>query len=154
MQDITRDKEKYPRIIIAVLISMAFIFMGFGMICSFTYGAGQKPLISDELPYSFFFDVIRVLFIFNVIFSYPLQLYPANAIIEGYLFSKMPKSKKRQTYKNISRTIVVAYTVWLTLFLGDKVQNFLSINGALSNTPIAFLLPALFHYKKCAETPQ
>ena len=34
----------------------------------------------------------------------------------------------------------------------NNLTKFLSITGALTCTPIAFILPALFHYKACAQT--
>ena len=55
--------------------------------------------------------------------------------------------------KNNSRTILVFFTVCLTIMLGDKLDKFLSILGALTCTPIAFTFPAMFHLKAVAETP-
>ena len=55
-------------------------------------------------------------------------------------------------FKNNSRTLLVFGTVCLTIMLGDKLDKFLSILGALTCTPIAFTFPALFHLKACAET--
>jgi proton-coupled amino acid transporter len=47
---------------------------------------------------------------------------------------------------------MVAFTVIISLALGQKLTEFLSLLGGLACTPIAFTLPALFHYKLCAET--
>lgn len=47
---------------------------------------------------------------------------------------------------------MVAFTIVLALSLGDSLNQFLSLLGSLACTPIAFTLPALFHYKLCAET--
>jgi len=47
----------------------------------------------------------------------------------------------------------VALTVIVTILLGDKLDKFLSILGAVSCTPIAFIFPALFHLKASAKTP-
>jgi proton-coupled amino acid transporter len=55
--------------------------------------------------------------------------------------------------KNNSRTLLVFGTVCLTVTLGDKLDKFLSIVGALTCTPIAFTFPALFHLKSVASTP-
>ena len=84
--------------------------------------------------------------IFNLCITYPLNIYPTNTVIESYLFKGWPKSWKRKWSKNIFRVIVVAATVVLTCSLKrmDKLQ---SLNGALCCTPIAFILPTLFHYK-------
>ena len=46
----------------------------------------------------------------------------------------------------------MAASVALALILWDSLTKFLSVTGALTCTPIAFILPALFHYKACAET--
>ena len=54
--------------------------------------------------------------------------------------------------KNMTRTIIVIASVALALILWDNLTKFLSVTGALTCTPIAFILPALFHYKACAET--
>ena len=42
-------------------------------------------------------------------------------------------------------TIVVALSIY------NKLESFLSIVGSVSCTPIAFTLPAWFHYKACAK---
>ena len=55
-------------------------------------------------------------------------------------------------FKNHSRSILVFFTVCLTIMLGDKLDKFLSILGALTCTPIAFTFPALFHLKAVANT--
>ena len=46
----------------------------------------------------------------------------------------------------------MAMSCVVALVINDKLDRFLSITGALTCTPIAFTLPALFHYKACAET--
>lgn len=92
------------------------------------------------------------MFSLNLVFSYPLVLYPAHVLLENYLYAGWPKSRKRQCSKNLNRTLLVAFTVAVTLLLDDKLGAFLSINGAVTCTPITFGIPALFHYKKVAET--
>jgi len=52
----------------------------------------------------------------------------------------------------LTRTLLVGIAVGLTIGIGEKLNKFLSIAGALTCSPIAFTFPALFHYKSCAET--
>ena len=54
--------------------------------------------------------------------------------------------------KNVSRTIIVASSCVVALMIYDKLDRFLSVTGSLTCTPIAFILPALFHYGGVAET--
>ena len=93
------------------------------------------------------------MFSLNLVFSYPLVIHPANIVIEDWLFKGWPKTRTRQMSKNISRTIIVGSSVVVALLVYDKLDRFLSITGALTCTPIAFILPALFHYGGVAATP-
>lgn len=95
---------------------------------------------------------ILILFMLNLVFSFPLVLYPAHKIVEQYLYTGWKKSKKRQWSKNLNRTLLVLAITILTIALGNKVDKFLSLLGALTCTPIAFCFPSLFHYKACATT--
>ena len=73
-------------------------------------------------------------------------------IFENYLFDGWEKTKKRMWSKNINRAFIVAICCGVTLLLGQKLDKFLSILGALCCTPIAFIFPSLFHLKLCAST--
>lgn len=80
------------------------------------------------------------------------MLYPVNLVVEGHLYAGWPKSRKRQMFKNLNRAVTVIFTIVLALYIWEKLDLFLSVTGALFCTPIAFIFPALFHYKACAET--
>jgi proton-coupled amino acid transporter len=54
--------------------------------------------------------------------------------------------------KNTSRSILVVFTIVFTILLGDNLDYFLSTLGAVSCTPVAFTLPALYHLKAVANT--
>ena len=109
----------------------------------------QKPLITDNLPSGWIVYTIKILFAINLFFTYPLQIYPANIIIESYLYKGMAKTKKRQMLKNINRTIMVLFTIVFCLLMGDAIDKFISLLGSLTCTPISFTLPCIFHLKLC-----
>ena len=96
---------------------------------------------------------VKIIFGGMLIISYALVLYPAHTTIEKHLYKGWPKSAKRQWCKNLNRTILCSIIALFTLSLGDKLTEFIAIIGALSMTPQAFILPTLFHFKICAETP-
>lgn len=95
---------------------------------------------------------VKVLFALNLVFSYPLVIHPANMVIEDWLFKSWAKTRKRQMSKNLSRTFIVATSCVVALLIYDKLDRFLSVTGSLTCTPIAFILPALFHYGGVADT--
>ena len=154
VMEITEKQDVFPKVLFAVITTVFILYLAFGLFCFFVYGSAlATPLITSNLPPTNPVSwVIKILFCFNLIFSYPLVIYPANMIIESYLFGKMPFSTFRKWLKNLYRTIMVGFTVIIALLLGNALGSFLALLGAFSCTPIAFTLPALFHYKLVAKT--
>lgn len=157
--DITANPKQYPTILMAVMTTVLVVYLSFGEFCYFVYGDDlqSNPIILNNLPIDttfnkVFISILRILFSINLFFTYPLVIFPANMIIESYIFKNMVKSRKRQWLKNLYRTGMVAFTVVLALSLGNSLNEFLSLLGSLACTPIAFTLPALFHYKLCAKS--
>jgi len=154
VQDVTKNPETYHRIVIGVIFTVAVIYISFGQFCVMAWGDKlDTPLITDELGEGPAAWIVKILFAVNLVFSFPLVLYPAIMIVENYLYTGWPKSKKRQLSKNIDRTLMVAFVTILTVALKQKLDKFLAILGALACTPVAFVFPSLFHFKACAETP-
>lgn len=67
---------------------------------------------------------LKVIFCFNLIFTYPLMLHPANIAIESYLFGSWPKSKRRQWSKNLFRACMVIFTVVITVLMEKDLSYF------------------------------
>jgi solute carrier family 36 (proton-coupled amino acid transporter) len=94
--EVTEKPEQYPKILTYVLVTVMVLYVSFGQFCLFVYGDEiQSPLITTNLPKGVVVYIIKILFAINLFFTYPLQIYPANIIIESYLYRDMPKTRKR-----------------------------------------------------------
>ena len=72
--------------------------------------------------------------------------------MEHNIFKGVKKGVKRYWLRNLFRALLVLFTVIVALWLGDKLDKFLSLLGGIACIPITFTLPALFHYKLVAKT--
>jgi hypothetical protein len=72
-------------------------YVGFGEFCYFIYGddLAKINIITELMPATLPVWILKVVFCFNLVFTYPLMLHPANIAIEAYLFGSWPKSKRR-----------------------------------------------------------
>ena len=95
--------------------------------------------------------ILKILFSVNLLFSYPLVIHPANIVVESWLFGTWAKSRKRQMFKNLSRSIIVAVSCVVALTIYDKLDRFLSITGSLTCIPVAFIIPAALHLEVVAK---
>lgn len=148
--------EKFDSILFWMMTTVFVSYVTFGEFCYFMYGdrlanintvtslMGRDPVVWT----------LKIVFCFNLLFTYPLMILPANLAIEGYLFGSWKKSKKRQWSKNIYRAIMVAFTVVLTMAIGEDLSDFLAVLGAFACAPVAFILPTFYHLKECANTPR
>mmetsp|Transcript_9904 Transcript_9904/g.11123 ORF Transcript_9904/g.11123 Transcript_9904/m.11123 type:complete len:228 (-) Transcript_9904:3-686(-) len=156
VMETTSRPDLYPYIVIFVIVSLTGFYMFFGNFTYFIYGKTAletHPLITDILPNDKIpVNLIGAIWIINLIFTYPLVLHPANMVIESYLYKGWRKSPKRMWMKNLTRTLLVIFTIALATALVDTLDKLESINGAFACIPLAFLLPCLFHYKLIAET--
>ena len=98
IMEVTANPKQFPKILLLVMLTNAILFTGFGEFCLFVYGAKElegKPLITMNLPDGPVIYTLKAVFSFNVVVSIALCSFPANNIIESYVFRKLPESKKK-----------------------------------------------------------
>lgn len=146
--------DKFNDILFWVLTTVLVSYVAFGEFCYFVYGdkLADINIITTLMGQDWLVWTLKIIFCFNLLFTYPLMIYPANIAIESYLFGTWKKSKKRMWSKNVYRAGMVGFTVVLTMLVGADLSNFLAVLGAFACAPVAFILPTFYHLKQCAET--
>ena len=133
---------------------IACLYIVFGEFTLLAWGSTEdfkEPLITASLPEeSIITYLVKILFSINLLFSYPLVIHPANLVIETWFFEGWAKTRKRQMSKNLSRSIVVAVSCVVALAVYEKLDLLLSLTGAMTCIPVAFLIPAGLHLKLIA----
>lgn len=98
--EVAENPHKVKRILGYVLTSVLALYIFFGFLCLFTYGDELKKdnIITQTLSrdennkLDYFLIAIKIAFSFNLVFSYPLVIYPANIILEDNMYKGWPKS--------------------------------------------------------------
>ena len=112
-----------------------------------------SPLITNLLNNKeLIINIMEILYMMNIIITYVLNLYPANSIIESYLFYKVPEGNTKFWLVNLSRTMLVAFTIGLGIGMVNSIGKLVSLLGSIAATPMAFVFPCGFHYKLVAMT--
>lgn len=107
----------------------------FGSFNYFAYGSqklSDAKLITKLLPRdSILVQIIQILFIINLFISYPLVIHPSNIILEGYLYGHLQQSQKRKVLKNLNRTVLVAFTLFMGLYFEETLDRLMSVVGSM-----------------------
>ena len=94
------------------------------------------PLVTESLnrksPITW---TIKLLYCTVSIITIPLMLFPVMNIVDGYI--------KYGTM--MSRLLLVTFCSTVALGFYNNLPHVIAVTGAISCTPIAFTLPALFH---------
>ncbi len=70
---LTEKKHDFMKILSKMMIFLIILYAGFGWITLFAYGSNQiTPLIMDCLPKNYFVYSLKLLYIINLIITYPL----------------------------------------------------------------------------------
>ena len=150
LRDIVADKKNFYKRVCLVVGAICFFYILFGEICVMAWGDMEKiVLITDGLPpTSYVTYSLKVLYTINLFCSYPLMMSPAINLIEGYVFTASQKpTTGRFWMQNALRTILVIITITLALSIYEYITVFIEVVAAATCAPLAFTLPALFHYK-------
>lgn len=101
--EVTANPKQFPKLLLAVMLTNVILFTGFGEFCLFVYGSELegKPLITMNLPDGPIIWTLKAVFSINVIISISLCAFPANNIIERYVFSGMKDTKVKYWLVNL-----------------------------------------------------
>ena len=155
LKDIVADQMNFTKMVVCVVSGICVFYIVFAEWCNMAYGdqMADYTLIVTALPATSVFSyVLKSLYTVNLFCSYPLMLSPAVNLIEGYIFAKDSKpTRGRYWAQNGVRFGLVAFTITLALLVYPYISTFIEVVAAATCSPLAFTLPALFHWKLCQE---
>lgn len=132
------QKPLVPRMVAVVLLIVVLWYLLFGLTGYLAYGAEITKSLVSAMEMSPWGTSIRVFFIVNLVFTYPLQFQSAIQLIDQKLGCK-PRS-----WRGILSRLLANLIIWgLAMGLGaDAVNTVVSFIGALPATLMVFIFPA------------
>lgn len=136
------------------MVTNVSLYMIIGMYCLFVYGTELegKPLITMNLPDGIVVYILKVAFSLSVMTSISLCSFPANTIVERYLYKDMPASTTKTWIINFQRATIIGLAITCCILLGSSLNKFNSLIGTIAAAPVAFMIPCIMHYKLCSPT--
>ncbi|KAI8056212.1 transmembrane amino acid transporter protein-domain-containing protein [Syncephalis plumigaleata] len=135
-----QEPEKFPRVLSFTMGLMTLIFVTIGVLSYAAFGEEVETAVQ-------FFYALAILF------SVPLQLFPAVGILEAGLFARSGKRDPIVKWRKNMFRIVMASFIGVGAWLGvNNLDRFVSLTGSFACIPLSFIYPSLFHYKAVART--
>ncbi|KAI9597128.1 transmembrane amino acid transporter protein-domain-containing protein [Syncephalis fuscata] len=149
-----QEPEKFPRVLSITMGLMTLIFVTIGMLSYAAFGEEVETVVLLNLPSgSHTVEAVQFFYALAILFSVPLQLFPAVGILEAGLFARSGKRnpivKWRKNMFRIGMAAFIGVGAWLGV---DNLDRFVSLTGSFACIPLSFIYPSLFHYKAIART--
>ena len=150
----TSEPERFKEVLTYAILTLTAVFVSFGIYGYYAWGSNLDEAIVTQMLPDDNIDVILIKFAYsiNLICSFPIVIYPANQIIEGWFCGCFKDSKGLYWLQNFSRLLVVVTLIIFAVFLADKLDKFLGLIGSLACAPLALTFPALIHLMHMAKT--
>ncbi|KAF9407440.1 neutral amino acid transporter [Podila epigama] len=144
-----KEPEKFPKVLTGVMIGITVLFTSLGALSYATFGSETKTVILLNLPQqSRLVHTVQGLYSIAIMLSIPLQLFPAIRIMETCFFTKSGKyNLKVKWQKNTFRVVLLFICAAIAIWAGPDLDKFVSIIGSVACVPLAYIFPAMFHYK-------
>lgn len=151
----TANREQFPYILTLAMISLTFMHIFFAELCYYTFGKDLNvAIITDKMPADNpIIQVVKLLFILNLVFSYPLTIFITNVILESFTFRSFKKSTTlRKWLKNAQRSLILLLGIICAIYLKDSLDKILALSGTLLGTTCVMKFPVICHYRLLAKT--
>lgn len=134
------DKKRFPLMNERVTSSIVALYICFALICWSAFGNSVKTALTASLPAGAFSTSVQLAYSIAVIFTFPLQAFPALEIVKG---GKTDPSEA--TKLNILASTYILGLGLVAFFAIDYLGNVVSLLGSLVGIPIALIYPPLMH---------
>jgi len=156
------DKAKFPAVNRKVITITVVFYIFFGMMCWAAFKDDVRTALTTSLPPSVFATTVQFAYSIAVIFTFPLQAFPAFEVTLGRITkpssggpqgdSTASQIKAFLMSRNFLATLLIAFLGVLAVIAIDYLGNVVSLLGSLVGIPIALIYPPIMHNILVPET--
>jgi len=111
-----------------------------------SFGDSVHTALTASLPESDLSTIVQIAYSIAVIFTFPLQAFPALEVVCSNTNSKVG-SDDSEFKRNVVATFITLFLGLLALVAIDYLGNVVSLLGSVVGIPIALVYPPLIHNK-------
>ncbi|KAF9439059.1 neutral amino acid transporter [Entomortierella beljakovae] len=144
-----KEPKKFPKVLTGVMIGITVLFTSLGALSYAAFGSKTETVVLLNLPQkSRLVQSVQSLYSIAIMLSIPLQLFPAIRIMENGIFTRSGKYNTLVKWqKNFFRVLSLFGCAAIAIWAGEDLDKFVSIVGSVACIPLAYIFPAMFHYK-------
>ncbi|KAK0383489.1 hypothetical protein NLU13_9400 [Sarocladium strictum] len=153
IQESMKHPEKFPGVLLLVMVIITVLFTVMGAISYAAYGSATETVVLLNLPQdNKMVNGVQFLYSCAILLSTPLQIFPAIRIAETELFTRSGKYNPYIKWqKNVFRFCVVMLCAAIAWGGADHLDKFVALVGNFACIPLVYIYPPLLHYRGVAR---
>ena len=148
--------ERFSWCLKTCIISLTVIYLIVGGFSAAIFGKHTETIILLNMPSGMVLQILQIAYMFAILVSVPLQLFPAYEIMEEPLFPDPHLGKKSSKSAELQRSlfrIAIVVIVCLAAYMFSNILDlFVSLVGVFICIPISFVYPPMLYLRACAST--
>jgi len=150
------DREKFPAVNRNTVLCIIAFYVFFSITCWMALGDDVRTVLTTSLPAGAAATTVQLAYSVAVIFTFPLQNYPALEIACRSASSAINDYKSCTSWQeriseamlhNIVSSILVVLLAIVAVTTMESLDKVVSFLGGLLGCPIAFIFPPLIHLR-------
>ncbi|KAJ2084391.1 hypothetical protein H4R24_000021 [Coemansia sp. RSA 988] len=149
-----RDQRSFGRVLTLAISLCMVLFLCVGSLSYLTFGSNVEAVVLLNLPNTSSWTLMaQILYSVAILFSMPLQLFPAVKIMEAMMFTRSGRDfKSIKWQKNMFRATTALFISLIAIFGVDQLDNVVSLVGSFCLVPLSFIYPSSMHLKAVARS--
>jgi proton-coupled amino acid transporter len=144
--DTEEQRGQFPAVYLRVILGIICFYTFFGITCWMSFGDDVRTVLTTSLPAGIVATTVQLAYSVAVIFTFPLQNFPALEITTRTILSSgFCRGQKERTRRNILSSCLVAALAVVAVCTMESLDKVVSLMGSLLGCPIAFVFPPLIH---------
>lgn len=152
LQEAVSDEEQrkaFPKVYTRVILGIICFYAFFGLTCWMAFGNDVRTVLTTSLPAGAWATTVQLAYSIAVVFTFPLQNFPALEISTRIILTKLYGNYNIETgiftKRNLISSLLVAALAIVAVCTMDSLDKVVSLMGSLLGCPIAFVFPPLIH---------
>ncbi|CAB9526066.1 Vacuolar amino acid transporter 3 [Seminavis robusta] len=154
------DRQRFPSVYRTTILSIIVFYIFFSMTCWTSLGNDVRTVLTTSLPVGNAATSVQLAYSIAVIFTFPLQNFPALEITCRSIANAMDSCtgcggcpSRVLTQRNVISSLLVGLLAIIAVTAMNSLDKVVSLMGGLLGCPIAFVFPPIIHYQLAKATP-
>ena len=151
-----KERMQFPSVYATTISSIVVFYIFFGLACWTAFGDEVNTVLTTSLPEGNFATTVQLAYSLAVIFTFPLQAFPAldiiyHSVASWDVFLPTTDGELLLWQRLTVVSVVISLLSVVAVVEMDNLGRVVSLMGALLGCPLAFVFPPLIHNRLVLE---